>query len=322
AQGNVLKTGYFAAMVAIDAPEYLEAYKIGFMLSSCTEIMLAAASKLAERPLEQVKDFFAAALFNDAMPQQAQLAANAMSRFPSLGIRESVRVALLANKENVIVPPIDCATLDAWLAELLGRLKEQAERLIEHDGGEGAYKLLKARWPELPGPVKAWMLDWGCRDVPILVLDLLAEGLDSGDAELRLAALRALGSRREFAGLLRDRIERSFGSDDRRLRLAALKAAQETTEEAVTALGDDEESFCLALSKLPATKERELFFLDLLNDGGWRIRSVATRKLMELGVSAEAIRRFEEAPGIGEGARTAVRRIRMSLDGGGADGGA
>lgn len=312
ARGNVLKTGFFAAMTAIDAPEYLEAYKLGFFMHQCPEIMLAAASRLAERPAEQIRDFLAAALFNDAMPRQAQLAANIMSGFGGLGKREAIRVALFANREDSALPPLNADTLDAWLAELCGPLRAEALRVLEHDAGESGYRLLKAHWPGLPPAIRAWTLEWGARDHPVHVLDLLRDGLDSGNRDLQLAALRGLAARPEFAKLLHGRIAALYRLEDRTLRIAALKAMAETDEEMVASVREDDELLLLALQKLPAAKAREKLFCDLLNDERWVIRSIATNKLLECGSSAAACGDPSDHASLGVGARTALYRIQMS----------
>lgn len=314
AKGNILKTGFFAAMTAIDAPEYLEAYKIGFFMHQCPEIMLAAASRLAERPAEQIRDFLAAALFNHAMPRQAQLAANIMSRFDDLGKQEAIRVALLANREDSLLPPLNAETLDAWLAELCGPLRKEALRVLEHDAGESGYRVLKAHWPGLPLPVRAWVLEWGARDYPVHALDLLADGLDSENRDLQLAALRGLEARPEFAKLLHGRIAALYRSEDRTMRIAALKAVSETEEELVASVREDDEFLLLSVKKLPATKAHEKLFCDLLGDERWVIRSVATEKLLECGSSTAALGDPSDHSGLGVGTRTALYTIQTSLD--------
>lgn len=316
ARGNVLKTGFFAAMTAIDAPEYLEAYKIGFFMHQYPEVMLAAAGRLAERPVEQVRDFLATALFNDAMPKQAQLAANIMSRFDGLGKREAIRVALLANREDSPLPPVNAETLDAWIAELCGPLREDAMRVLEHDAGESGYRLLKSHWPGLPLPIRGWVLEWGARDYPVHVLDLLADGLNSGNRDLQLAALRGLEARPDFAKLLDGRIAALYRSDDRTMRISALKAMSETDEDMVASAREDDEFLLLSLKKLPAAKAHEKLFCDLLGHESWVIRSVATKKLLECGSSTCASGDLSEHSGLGVGTRTALYKIQTSFENG------
>jgi hypothetical protein len=314
ARGNVFKTGYLAAMVAIDAPDYLDAYKIGFFMHDCPEVMLASASKLAERPEGEVRDFLTTALFNDAMPKQAQLAANIMSRFAELGTREAIRVALLANREDVALPALSGETLPAWIAELCGSLREDAMRLLEDDAGETGFRFLKARWLDLPLHVRAWVLEWGARSHPVPVLDLLADGLNTGTRELMLAALSGLASLPEFAKHLNDRITRLVHSDDRDMRIAALKAMPETTEAMVRDSAHDTESLLIALRKLPPRQDHQQLLFELLGNERWEVRSAATQKLMALAPAAAdhalGIYNSDLAPGT----QVALSRILMGAD--------
>jgi hypothetical protein len=311
AKGNIFKTGFFAAMVAIDAPEYLDEYKKGFFMSECPEIMLASASKLADRQEGEVRDFLATALFNDAMPKQAQLAANVMTRFAGLDATEAIRVGLLANREDVVTPAFGEETQHAWIAELCGPLQAEARMVLEHACGESGFRLFKAQWSELPQQVRTWVLEWGAREHPVYVLDLLADSLNSANRELKLAALSGLETRPEFANFMKDKIEELVHSDDSLLHIAALRALPETSAVILEEVAGDPHLLLIALQRLPARIDHKELLFELLDSDRWEVRSLATRKIMELGAAGADHARGINQTELSLGTKVALSKILM-----------
>ncbi len=103
------------------------------------------------------------------------------------------------------------------------------------------------------------------------------------------------------------------------MRMAALKAMEATDSSIVAEVRDDEKLMSVAMRKLPAVSANERIFSALLHDERWAIRSVAAKKLRELGYPAPAPATAQEDlpefASLNPGARVALAKLFLRLDG-------
>lgn len=278
-----------------------------------TQTMLIAASRLADEPEDDMRDFMAKMLWRDTPTEHARVAANIMAKYKNLEPDERVRIAVYCDI-TFPTPPLDDTTEAAWLKELEGPRDDRARALVE-SLGEEAFLRLRDKWDALSEDLRKWMLGWGAKEHPVYTVELVANILRDGPEGLLIPALQATAEMGEAGALFRDLISGYAAHQDNAVRLAALRA--DAPVEDVTSMLSEEQDDEIRLELISAlVREKGEGAVDelvsLLDDKSWRIRAGATEGLVRIGKPAvEAVKPLVGK--VDEKARLAAVQILVAL---------
>jgi len=227
------------AIGAFDAPRVTDFFLARLAAAETSEEAFDAAGQLARRDLAGHRERLVAIARSDGPPER--IAATAELLAGAEGLPPDVDVLVAALDDEHPPPPLDEASVNAWIELLDGPFASEArDRLAEQ--GPPAHAALSARTERLADDDREWLAGWGeherVRDDRPAAAAAVAEAVEAGDIEAVSALLGGEG-----AAAARDALvtlgKRAIGP----LRAIALDGVPEVRAGAVRALldlGDDE----------------------------------------------------------------------------------
>jgi len=278
---NPTRKVYVCSLLSLDKGAYIDFAKEEFAFTTDNDVLLLAAQRLASLSEKDRIEFFAPYIMDDSHQTKTRIAANLLAYNKNMDINLAIKVAIMSD-HKVSIPPLNETNLDGWLAELEGAYPFKTRRLLI-SSGQSSFQFLLDNWDKLPDSVKIWSLGEIAKrdaskhlklienillnekdtkiltasfdvlmkiDPKLINYDVVTPYRDHKEPELRAFAIQLEQTPQNWVSILKYEV-----SDVVRMAV-------------ITHMGKDA-AYCSQIA-------------DLLEDGNWRIRALATNALVSL----------------------------------------
>lgn len=157
--------------------------------------VLFAAHGLREEPIHSLYPHVSPLLLQNESEARSRAAAGLLMRAKSPGMEVAIRLALLADDDVPVTPPVDQINVSAWLNELQGPFAHIARIEIELLG-KPAFTILGTEFEQLDSDTRVWLIQWGAAEFTDAVLPLLPKALQTESESVALAILDVIAHMR------------------------------------------------------------------------------------------------------------------------------
>jgi hypothetical protein len=253
--------------------------RVWFFSESVIEQISAATRLMQDREPRVMANLTAALLGSDA--NRAESIAHLWQPSPSDAVAIRLRLALVCPEQPA--PSLE-SNLDAWLLELRGVLSEAARTLLEVQP-EATLEALVPFYQRLSPECQVWLLGLaGSTNSPFLEL-LTAHALRQDHS--RLAALETISALPAPNAAFAAELEVLATDPNPQIRAGAIRAGAAGNNRQ-RALSDQARTVRIAAIRQLQKADTQTL-LELLTDPDWRIRSVASQQLANLGADVHLL---------------------------------